>query len=349
MTTTDHQRSKPKRTIPRSIARVHDRFPTMGTLGFAAERFAPYVHTAREGAHGHEHAEFLYIERGTARSLVDGVEYREQEGSVVVVPFGDSHELLTDREGIRVVNLYIDPRRCILPDLGDETRRLLEPLFPSGAAFAHKANLRMLVQPPSPDRLSAALELILREQASLEAAMGSREGPGCAEAEPGAGVAARGPDEADLGSAESMAAGLTLYLVELARGVREMIRAGSYGAAGMDADYLRRTTRPAERLRTALDFHPERPLELAAAAAGCAVSASHLCRSFKALTGLRPSEYLHRRRIERAMLLLEKGSDPIGEIAAEVGFNDLAQFNEKFKKLTGGTPKSYREYKRKRI
>ncbi len=367
MSTIDHpnprQQSKPKRTMPRSIARVHDRFPTMESLGFAAERFAPFVHPLRVGSHGHDHAEFLYIVRGTAWSLVDGREFKEQEGSVIVVPFGDSHELLTDQDGIEVINLYIDPRRCILPDLADGTRRLLEPLFPPGPAFAHRANRRMLVRPPSPERLLAALELILAEQGAPGPAGVSSGGyrapssgsphPGrTGDARPGAlgwaspGLAA--PSPAELGSAENMTAGLTLYLVELARGVKEMVRTGSYGAAGMETEYLRRAGRPAERLRTTLDFHPERPLVLAAAAALCGVSASHLCRSFKALTGLRPSEYLHRRRIERAIILLEKGSDPISMIAHGVGFNDLAQFNEKFKKLTGTTPREYRASKRER-
>ena len=63
---------------------------------------------------------------------------------------------------------------------------------------------------------------------------------------------------------------------------------------------------------------------------------------FKALVGIRPLEYLMRRRLERAQYLLLTGRAPVKRVAAEVGIPDAAYFTRVFTRHCGRTPSAYR-------
>ena len=51
-----------------------------------------------------------------------------------------------------------------------------------------------------------------------------------------------------------------------------------------------------------------------------------------------PVQYITRKRIERAELLLLTENLPVKEVAFELGFSDLSYFIRLFKKVTGKTP-----------
>ena len=68
-----------------------------------------------------------------------------------------------------------------------------------------------------------------------------------------------------------------------------------------------------------------------------------LKRRFKAATGVPLIEYLQNVRIEQAKEMLESGSLPVEEIAAEVGYADTSFFRRLFKRLAGLTPLAYRK------
>lgn len=53
--------------------------------------------------------------------------------------------------------------------------------------------------------------------------------------------------------------------------------------------------------------------------------------------------YLIKLRIEAASLMLKETGLPISEIAYRVGYEDIANFNRSFKKITGDTPGRYRK------
>lgn len=67
-----------------------------------------------------------------------------------------------------------------------------------------------------------------------------------------------------------------------------------------------------------------------------------LARRFKLATGHTPVNYVQRVRIEQAKRLLESRSEPIEEIAWEVGYSDPAAFRRLFKRMTRITPGEYR-------
>ena len=72
------------------------------------------------------------------------------------------------------------------------------------------------------------------------------------------------------------------------------------------------------------------------------ISANHLSERFKEVTGINFVDYVGRQRIERAQDLLQHRHRRISEIAFEVGFQSLSQFNRSFKNFTGQSPTEFR-------
>jgi len=73
-----------------------------------------------------------------------------------------------------------------------------------------------------------------------------------------------------------------------------------------------------------------------------AMSKHHFCRVFKKYTGASPMHYLAGKRIERAKVLLLDEEKTIGDVIADVGFQDQSTFIKNFKKVEGVTPSFYR-------
>lgn len=72
------------------------------------------------------------------------------------------------------------------------------------------------------------------------------------------------------------------------------------------------------------------------------VSTSQLNRKLTAISGYTPSNFITRLRIEHAKKKLVKDDKPIGVIAEECGYYDLAYFSRIFKKMTNKSPSQYR-------
>lgn len=79
------------------------------------------------------------------------------------------------------------------------------------------------------------------------------------------------------------------------------------------------------------------------------LSPQYLCRLFKECLSLRPFEYLARKRIQQAKLLLLEDKLNINEIAAEVGYNDCSYFCAVFKKHEMLSPAEFRSLHKKQV
>jgi len=88
--------------------------------------------------------------------------------------------------------------------------------------------------------------------------------------------------------------------------------------------------------------HLTEPITLEEIARAANMSRSHLSTHFKAVTGMSPYSYLLNRRVERAVSLLHESDASILTIAQESGFENLANFNKTFKRITGMTPRDFR-------
>ncbi len=73
------------------------------------------------------------------------------------------------------------------------------------------------------------------------------------------------------------------------------------------------------------------------------LSHSGLCNFFKAQTGVTFSNYLNKLRISKACELLLTTRKNVAEIAFEVGYENLAYFNRRFKEIKNCTPKVFRK------
>jgi AraC-like DNA-binding protein len=91
-----------------------------------------------------------------------------------------------------------------------------------------------------------------------------------------------------------------------------------------------------------LRLYPQRRWVCAELAAECGLSETQLFRRFKQLTGTSPQRFLRRERISRAKSLLAEGEQPIGEVAAQVGYDDPLYFSRDFSRAVGCPPRTYR-------
>ena len=94
--------------------------------------------------------------------------------------------------------------------------------------------------------------------------------------------------------------------------------------------------------RSYIRDHSDDELSLAAVAHVVNMSATYFSEKFKEVTGINFVDYVGRTRIEKARNLLLNPSRRVSEVAFEVGFQSLSQFNRAFKKITGQSPRDYR-------
>jgi AraC family transcriptional regulator, dual regulator of chb operon len=71
-------------------------------------------------------------------------------------------------------------------------------------------------------------------------------------------------------------------------------------------------------------------------------SREHVCRSFKRLLHVSPSEFVNQRKINYAASLLRHTDKTIKEIVDESGFRHIGYFGRVFKKIMGQSPSEYR-------
>jgi AraC-like DNA-binding protein len=119
------------------------------------------------------------------------------------------------------------------------------------------------------------------------------------------------------------------------------------GAAGPGRPPSRRDQkRVAEAVRL-IETGSDGELSLSALAGGTATSPYHFLRTFRAVAGMTPYQFLLRTRLHRAAVRLRQGDEPVSTIAFEAGFNDLSTFNRRFRGVMGMAPAAYRFATRK--
>lgn len=73
------------------------------------------------------------------------------------------------------------------------------------------------------------------------------------------------------------------------------------------------------------------------------ISSNYLISSFKKDLGITPNQYLIQVRMKKAKILLLTKTDPIDNIASEVGIFDANYFSKQFRQYTKETPREYRK------
>lgn len=131
---------------------------------------------------------------------------------------------------------------------------------------------------------------------------------------------------------EELGVELAAKAVEIARG------ALSSRSAPAEPGALARVSRVVRMI----DKQPDIPHGLESLAKFARLSPYHFLRTFEALAGTTPHQYLMRTRLRRAALRLRTEPSRILDIAFDCGFGDISNFNRAFRAEFGVTPGAYR-------
>ncbi|SRR5579864_5033791 len=96
------------------------------------------------------------------------------------------------------------------------------------------------------------------------------------------------------------------------------------------------------RSRDFLAANIDRPVRLDDAARVACLSPFHYHRMFARAFGETPSEFVRRRRIDRAKQLLARDHLPVTEVCLSVGYESLGSFSTLFRSIVGKSPAGYR-------
>jgi AraC-like DNA-binding protein/ligand-binding sensor protein len=98
------------------------------------------------------------------------------------------------------------------------------------------------------------------------------------------------------------------------------------------------------RAREYIDKHKTEELSLSDVAKASGASVFHFCKVFHKATGLKFTDYVARVRLEDARARLLNPNLRVSEIAYDVGFQSLTQFNRTFKRVFGQSPSEFRNH-----
>lgn len=99
-----------------------------------------------------------------------------------------------------------------------------------------------------------------------------------------------------------------------------------------------------QKAREYINQHKAEPLSLSAVATAAGANVFHFCKVFRKTTGLKFTDYVARVRLEDARTQLLNPNRRISEIAYDVGFQSLTQFNRMFKRVFGQSPTDFRSH-----
>ncbi len=101
-----------------------------------------------------------------------------------------------------------------------------------------------------------------------------------------------------------------------------------------------------ERMSKILDYttnHYNENITLKTVASIASMTETSFCRYFKKRTRKSYIDFLSEVRIRQACKLLQSTDTQVAQICFQTGYNNLSNFNRKFKKITGFSPARYRQ------
>ncbi len=123
--------------------------------------------------------------------------------------------------------------------------------------------------------------------------------------------------------------------------------ASELSSAGFVPSLRSEDQRRIDRVYRFVNEHYQRPLDLPEAAALLHMSPSTFSRFFHRTAGKPFTAYVNQLRIASACRLLIETDRGIAEIALDVGFGNLSNFNRRFLELKQTRPRDYRQHFRR--
>jgi AraC-like DNA-binding protein len=100
-----------------------------------------------------------------------------------------------------------------------------------------------------------------------------------------------------------------------------------------------------DRIKKVLRFireNIEKQIYIEDLASQCNLHKDYFVRLFKKEIGCNPMQYINRKKIEKAQMLLLISDDPVKNIAYDLAFDNIPYFHSLFKKIAGMSPLQYR-------
>jgi AraC-like DNA-binding protein len=118
-------------------------------------------------------------------------------------------------------------------------------------------------------------------------------------------------------------------------------------AFAVDGELASRTPTAREEAKAAeavriIDLGSADMLSVAGLAAAVGLGRQRFAVAFRRTVGVTPYNYVLRRRLEAAAERLRAGSEPVLDIALDVGFGDLSEFTRRFRRYFGVSPGAWR-------
>ncbi|MGO2606041.1 MAG: helix-turn-helix domain-containing protein [Brachybacterium tyrofermentans] len=288
---------------PDPAVRLHDRFPTLRLAGVAAERYPRFINPVLD-PHHLDVLLLTFVLSGQGHHLMGATTQKIVSPSVSVTAPGQTHSLVTDDNGLEVVNVFLDPDLHPLPNLQPPHDEALAAFLPlPSAPQVVTTDLAQVELAPS-DTIAPLLDLLVQETEH--------------------------PRSLDLLSSLRTALLATCAHAVIARG---LIKATTWTHPSDDRVIA---------VRDWLDRHYREPHTLASLAQRAQLERTYFSSRFTKVVGLPSSEYIARLRIRYALSLLQATDEPIAAIARSSGFHDLSNFGRTFSRLMGRPPRQFR-------
>ncbi|GAA4709082.1 hypothetical protein APR04_001116 [Promicromonospora umidemergens] len=117
----------------RPARRLREHFPSLRHAGVAAERYPRFVNPELD-PHHLDVVLLTFVLSGEGQHLMGDTTHKIVSPSVAVTVTGQKHSLLTDENGLNVVNVFIDPDLHPLPDLQPPLDEALAAFIPLPSA-----------------------------------------------------------------------------------------------------------------------------------------------------------------------------------------------------------------------
>ena len=115
------------------------------------------------------------------------------------------------------------------------------------------------------------------------------------------------------------------------------------GVQNRSIDQLSRGNRARmEQATEYIEAHLQERIDFAALAKQMYLSEKYFRQLFKEMTGLSPVEYVHRQRVVRSLIYLQKGCS-VSEAGELVGWEDPNYYARVFKRIMGCPPKYFKQ------
>ncbi len=274
------------------------------------ERFFPFECSTSYGVeeeykvlHWHQEMEICYIKHGTGKYLINGIEYNFSQGDIFLISNDEIHLCYDDKDLVMQVTMF-DPNFLQNGIATPFDYDYIRPFVESSECFCNKLNAN--------DYITAQLSEILLDIETEYVAM-------------------------QKGYTLMIKAMILKFLALI---IRHCFANDQYSSKNTISQ---KTSEKIRQIITYIDDHYSENINLKFISEHFDISKPYLCSAFKTLTGNSLIDFLIKKRIIEAKILLSTTDRSILKISEECGFGSLSNFNHQFKSLVGYSPSEYRK------